>query len=478
MSFGLSRSERLFHSPALSIEETPPAPLASGLMWTLAVFLLGAIAWACIGEIEIVATAPGRLIPDGRVKVLQTIEPALVRAVHVREGQRVKEGDLLIELDPTMSEADLSSSQLRLRQNQQQMARLTREMKGQSLPLAGTGSGTALGGGDPLHLTPGQLATIQAREAAYGAKLAEARASVEEKTKAITAAESTRTKLRLNFALASKRYQQSLALVKDGFFSEAERLKQEQEVVGLEHDLAAQTQLLAQLAASLQEARFRQVAVEQERKVQILAEVEQASKEGAALEAEFAKAQQLNGLKTLRAPVSGVVQSLGVTTLGSAVAANQPLLTIVPENTPLVAEVLLSNNDIGYVKIGQHAEVKLDSFPFTQYGAVAGTVNWISADAEFQNPQALDKQAGASPSSSPNGRNFDSGSSDQRTSGLAYRVQITLAEPNSSIIVKGRTQILQSGMSLQADIQTDRRKLIQLVLSPLEKGWTEGVRVR
>ena len=475
MSVVLSPKERAFHSPALAIEEAPPAPFASGLMWALAVLLLGAIAWACIGEIEIVATAPGRLIPDGRVKVMQTIEPALVRVIHVREGQRVKEGDLLIELDPTLSQADLSSSQQRLQQNQQQMARLMVEMKGQHLPMSVPGGGS--GAARTLALTPDQMATIQAREAAFEAKLAEARASVDEKTKALRAAESTHTKLRLNLGLATKRYQQSLALVKEGFFSEGERLKQEQEVVGLEHDLAAQSQTLAQLAAGLQEARFRQAAVEQERKVQILAEVEQASREGASLQAEFEKAQQLNGLKTLRAPVSGVVQSLGVTTLGSAVAANQPLLTIVPENTPLIAEVFLSNNDIGYVKIGQPVEVKLDSFPFTQYGAVAGRVKWVSADAAFQNPQALDKQTGTGQSASGN-RNFDSSNSDQRTNGLAYRVQIALAGPDASIWVKGRPQALQSGMSLQADIQTDRRRLIQLVLNPLEKGWNEGVRVR
>lgn len=477
MNTVLSPKERAFHSPALAIEETPPAPFASGLMWALAVLLLGAIAWACIGEIEIVATAPGRLIPDGRVKVLQTIEPALVRAIHVREGQRVKEGDLLIELDPTLSQADLSSSQQRLQQNQQQMARLMVEMRGQHLPMSAQGSGTGAVRTAPA-LTPDQMATIQAREAAFEAKLAEAKASVDEKTKALKAAESTHTKLRLNLGLATKRYQQSLALVKEGFFSEGERLKQEQEVVGLEHDLAAQSQTLAQLAAGLQEARFRQAAVEQERKVQILAEVEQASREGASLQAEFEKAQQLNGLKTLRAPVSGVVQSIGVTTLGSAVAANQPLLTIVPENTPLIAEVLLSNNDIGYVRIGQSVEVKLDSFPFTQYGAVAGTVKWISADAEFQNPQALDKQTGTGQSASSSNRNFDSSNSDQRTNGLAYRVQIALAGPDASIWVKGHQQPLQSGMSLQADIQTDRRRLIQLVLNPLEKGWNEGVRVR
>jgi hemolysin D len=475
MTMLLSAKERTFHSPALAIIDTPAAPMASGLLWALAALLLGAIAWACIGEIEIVATASGRLIPDGRVKVLQTIEPALVRAVHVREGQRVKEGDLLIELDPTMSQADLSSSQQRLQQNQQQMDRLGIELKAQRLlqALGGDAQRKAQLG----TLTPGQLATIQAREAAYEAKLAEARATVEEKTKAITSAEATHTKLRINFELASKRYQQSLALVKEGFFSEAERLKQQQEVVSLEHDLAAQIQTLGQLRASLQEARHRQAVVEQERKVQILAEVEQASKEGMALQAEYAKAQQLNALKTLRAPVSGVVQSIGITTLGSAVAANQPLLTIVPENTPLIAEVFLSNNDIGYVRLGQPVELKLDSFPFTQYGAVAGTVKWISADAEFQNPQALDRQGGSGRAGSAS-QILGSDIPDQRAGGLTYRAQIALAPGDASIVIKGRPQALRSGMSLQADIQTDRRKLIQLLLNPLEKGWTEGVGVR
>lgn len=471
MSSALTPRERTFHSPALAIVETPPAPFATGLLWAMAGLLLGGIAWACIGEIEVVATAPGRLIPDGRIKVLQTMEPAIVRAIHVREGQRVKEGDLLIELDPTMVAADLVSSRLRLSQNQEQMARLNMELRSQALaPVRGEEPSRAAAN----LLSPSELATIQAREAFHAARLAEARAAVEEKNKAITSAEATQTKLRLNFDLASRRYKQSLALVKEGFFSEAERLKQQQEVVSLEHDLAAQTQTLAQLHAGLEEARHRLTAVEQERKVQILAEVEQARKEGAALQAEFAKAEQLNALKALRAPADGVVQNIGVSTVGSAVAANQPLITMVPEGTPLVAEVHLSNQDIGYVKVGQPVELKLDSFPFTQYGTVPGTVKWISADAEFQNPQALDRQGGAVGSSA---RMTGADNTDQRSSSLTYRVQI-LPAPDATIQLKGRPQALHAGMSLQADIQTDRRKLIQLLLNPLEKGWNEGVRVR
>ena len=472
MTAGLNSREQAFYTPAMAIVEAPPSPFASGLLWAMAALLLGAIVWASVGEIEIVATAPGRLIPDGRIKVVQTFEPALIQAIHVREGQRVREGDLLIELDPTMSRADLSSSRERLQQNQDQMARLAVELRGQTLPS-----------GDPTRvaaaaLTPGQLATVQAREALYVAKLAEARASVEEKVKAIASAAATRTKLRLNFDLANQRYQKSLALVKEGFFSEAERLKQQQEVVSFEQDLAAQIQTLAQLQAGLEEARHRQTAIEQERKVQILTDVELASKEGSMLQAEHAKALQLNALKTLRAPVSGIVQSINVTTLGSAVAANQPLLTLVPEDTPLIAEIRLSNNDIGYVRLGQPVELKLDSFPFTQYGAVAGKVKWISPDAEFQNPQALDRQGGAIGSSNGAQSSAAEGSEQQRAGGLTYRVQVSLDSAQPGLLVKGQVQPLQSGMSLQADIQTDRRKLIQLLLNPLEKGWNEGTRVR
>lgn len=442
----LTARERAFHAPILATAGTPAAPFAGALLRALAALLAGGIAWASIGEMEIVASAPGQLIPEGRVKVLQTIEPAWVRAIHVREGQHVEAGQLLLELDPTMAQADLDSSHQRLRQNREQAARLAAEL--------GARPGAA-------SLSDTQQATRDAREAAHAATLSAARAAVQEKTRALAAARSVETKLRLNLELASRRYAQNLVLFKEGFFSEAERMKQQQEVLSLQHDLAAHVETLAQLQAALDEARHRQTMVEQERRVQILAEAEQAAREGYALQAEYDKAERMNAAKTLLAPVAGIVQSLGVSTLGSAVAANQPLVTLVPDGMPLIAEVQLSNQDIGYVKAGQVVELKLDSFPFTQYGTVEGRVSWISADAELQN--------GASSGSAP-------APGAQRAQGLSYRVHITPTGP--ALLRRGEPVRLQAGMSLRADIQTDRRKLIRFILDPLQKGLGEGLRVR
>ncbi len=101
-----NKEELAFLPAALEIVETPPPPVAGAIGGTIIVLFVLALAWACFGKVDIVASASGKILPSGRTKVIQPFETGVVRAIHVHDGQTVKAGDVLIELDPTMNDAE------------------------------------------------------------------------------------------------------------------------------------------------------------------------------------------------------------------------------------------------------------------------------------------------------------------------------------------------------------------------------------
>ena len=152
-------------------------------------------------------------------------------------------------------------------------------------------------------------------------------------------------------------------------------------------------------------------------------------------------------LQTLRAPVNGVVQQLAVHTLGGVVQTAQQLMVIVPEDVGLEAEVLVLNKDVGFVRAGQEVEIKVDSFPYTRYGTLSGTVVHVSRDAVKDEQQ-----------------------------GLVFPAQIQMER--ASIIVDGHKTPLQAGMSVVAEIRTGKRRVIDYLLSPLQQYQSEAMKER
>lgn len=433
----LSALEREFLPPLLEIQETPPARLANGALWTVVLLLASALVWAVLGRTEVVATAPGRFIPDGRVKVVQTPETAVVRAIHVREGQSVREGDLLLELDPSLTEADVAALGGRLAHSEAQRRRLLAELEGRPFT-------------DPSPEAPVQRRLQQARLEAHEARLAEARAALDEKTQAVAAAEATLVKLRTSRDLTAARFDKTRTLHESGFVSQAEMLKQRQELASLEGEVVAQEFTLDQYRAARTAAARRLETLERERRAQLMAELDAQRSEGTALQGEFDKSRTLHRLKWLHAPVSGVVQTVGVTSAGAVASPAQPLVVIVPEGTPLLVEARLRNEDAGFVKPGQSVELKIDTFTFTRYGTVPGEVVWVSPDAE---PDPAAPQAPPS-----------------------FRAHIRPQRTEMS--VGAETKALKVGMSVQADVVLESRRVIEFFLSPLAKGWQEAVRLR
>ena len=189
------------------------------------------------------------------------------------------------------------------------------------------------------------------------------------------------------------------------------------------------------------------------------------------LKSDLDKSRQLDAFKTIHAPVSGIIQKVEVTTLGQVVTPAQNLLTIVPDDTPLIVEATLSNQDIGYAQVGQAVEVKVDTFPFQKYGALKGTLVWISPDAEDKNAASsdLDTRSG-----SPTGNT----NSNSLPNNVGYVYKVHIQPDKTTFMVNGKRAPIQAGMTVQADITTDHRKVISFFLSPVTKYLDEGLRVR
>ena len=461
----LTPLEREFLPPLLEIQETPPSPVHRWTLWTIIGLVLSLITWASIGTISVVATAPGKFIPDGRVKEVQPLEPSIVKAIHVKEGQRVRQGDLLLELDPTLSAAELTANADKYGFNQLEQARLAAE-------LAPNTSAQLSKSGQPASRIALEERIRRSRERAHETKLAAARAAVEEKTEALAAATATLKKYRETTAIASERESSARSLVESGAISRADYLQLKEDLAQNSNDLAAQEKTVQQAHAAVVEAQRAAEQVQRDRVVDLYSDLDQRVTNEPALKGDLDKSRELYQLKWLRAPVDGVVQKVDVTTIGQVVTPAQSLLTIVPDGTPLIVEATVTNEDIGYVKIGQAVEIKVDTFPFQKYGSLKGTLTWISPDAEDKAAASkdTDTRSGAGSTHEP------MQTADNPNAGYVYKVHVRTDQ--SEFLVSGHPRSVQSGMTVQADITTDQRRVIEFFLSPVIKYMDEGLKVR
>lgn len=463
----LTAQEREFLPPLLEIQETPPSPLKRWVLWSIIALVVALIVWATVGKISIVATAPGKFIPDGRVKELQPLESSIVKAIHVKEGQQVKQGDLLLELDPTLNQAELAANADKYGFNKLEQARLTAELN--------NGAAHYTAADQPAARVALEEHMRRARLQAHATKLAEAKATVDEKTAALAAAEATLKKYEETSAIAAEREASARPLVDTGAISRVDYLQLKEDLAQNRNDLAAQEKTVQQARAAIDGAQRALEEVERDRAADIYKDLDQRVTDEPALKGDMEKAQRLYDLKWLRAPVSGFVQKVDVTTVGQVVTPAQSLVTIVPDGTPLVVEATVSNEDIGYLKIGQPVEVKVDTFPFQRYGSLKGTLISISPDAEDKAAASrdTDTRAGANNSQS-NDSSRDPNTSPN--SGYVYKVHIRTADAH--FVVDGESRPVLSGMTVQADITTDRRRVIDFFLSPVVKYLDEGMKVR
>jgi len=459
-----AETELAFLPAALEIVETPPSPIGRAIGVTvIAVFCL-ALLWASFGTVDIVATASGKIVPSGRTKVIQPFETGVVSAIHVRDGQKVKAGEVLIELDSTMTDADRDHLKSDLLSSQMEVARLRAAVSGRSDPTEAFvppegASASMIEMNRQLLIS--QVAEHQGKLAALDRQVKQKQAERESIKAAIAKLDATLPVLSQKVEIRKYLYDKDLG-------SKIVWLTDYQELIGLQQEVLVQESRFQEAeaaVAALVETRAQTAAEYRRTRFE---ELTKAQEKAAGLAQDVIKAEKRAKLKALVAPVDGVVQQLSVHTIGGVVTPAQPLLVVVPLDSHLEIEAMVSNRDIGFVHEGQRAEIKIDTFSFTRYGLLHGEVINVSQDAITRDkPQDKpgDKVQGAEVSSSePKGQE------------LSYAARVSL--DRTQMQVEEKLVNLSPGMAVAVEIKTGSRRIMSYLLSPLLRYKQEVLRER
>lgn len=432
-------SEVEFLPAAVEIQETPASPLGRVIIGVIVSFFTLAVIWASLSSIDIVATAHGKIVPGGRVKLVQPMEMGVVRRIYAREGQRVREGDLLLELDPTANQADLGRLEQELSDAQLDALRFQRLQQMAASHLDGEAGMIDIqleaSGHDATRLSL-QKQRLRSQWAEYQARVAAQKNTVLSREADLDVTRAQVKKTEATLPLISSRTNALKGLVAKKLSSKQSWLELEEQRVAQQQELVVLKNRVRQVAASIDEARQQLQSLQAGfRKDQLdqLAETRQRVK---ALQQEKIKAARRTRLQRLTAPVNGVVQQLAVHTVGGVVTPAQELMKIVPESESLEVEAWILNKDIGFVHEGQSAEVKIETFPFTRYGTIDATVTDVSSDA------ITDEQKG-----------------------LVYAGRVMMKQ--ASIRVGEKRVNLSPGMAVTVEVKTGTRRLIEFILAPL-----------
>jgi hemolysin D len=454
------RDEFAFLPAALEIVETPPSPIGRAVSLLIALLFCLAVAWATFGQVDIVTTAPGKIVPSGRTKVLQPFETGVVRAIHVQDGQTVAKGDVLIELDSTISNADRQHLATDLMAAQIDIARLKAALATDEDPDAAFVS--------PADASPVLVATarqlLHDQVAEQRAKLASLDGQRLAKAAERDSYQATIEKIEATIPILQQRVDIRKYLADKEYGSKLTYLETLSDLVAQQKDLPVEQSHLREAAATLKaidDASAQTVAEYRRTRLGELATAEQKAEE---LTQDVIKATERARLQVLTAPVDGMVQQLAVHTVGGVVTPAQALLEVVPADSPLDIEAQVSNRDIGFVHVGQQTEIKVDTFNFTKYGLLHGTVMSVSADA-IPSGKPQDAQA----QSAAQGQN----AVDQD---LVYAARVSLDRDNMDI--DGKDVALLPGMAVTVEIKTGSRRVISYLLSPLMRFRQESLRER
>jgi hemolysin D len=451
-----TRQELAFLPAALEIVETPPAPTGRAIAITIMTVFALAVVWACVSPIDIISSAKGKIVPTGRVKVVQPLETGVVRAINVSDGEHVVAGQELIALDQTADKADVGHIRSDLTGAEVAVARLHAALSDADDPLtafqAPADAPPALVAIERQHLVE-QVNEQRETLASLDRQEAQKRAAADTALAAID-------HLKATIPIVADLFSVYQTLYRDGNGSKVQYLQTQQTLVDQQHQLIEQQSKYNEAKEAIAAITASRKAQVQKYRSDLSDELAKTVTKGSGLEQDLVKAEERNKLQVLRAPADGVVQQLAIHTLGGVVTPAQALLVVVPTDSHLEIEAMLPNHEIGFVHPGQPVELKIDAFTFTQYGLLHGEVVSVSHDsiANQKPPGTPDKTSEGS---------GDQSSSEPPGQELLYAVHISLDHPR--MWVEGNYVDLRSGMAVTAEIKTGSRRVISYLLSPLAR---------
>jgi HlyD family secretion protein len=459
--------EQLTYELGKAVQELPPL-YTRLLAGTISVIVFGAIAWAYFSQIDEVATAPGELIASTQVRPVTSLNGGSIVAVKVREGDRVTKGQVLIQKDPDLQITDVARLTKSTRLIQDDLQRLDAERTG------GTTTGTKV----QDELLSSRLQDYQARQAGAEAEanrqqslidqakvrltrlqdnLVNAKSSVanaktnlaQEREKSLRTLMTPGAVPRVDYLDAQERLtrtQTEITKAQDEVINVQNRITEAQDrVTSLEKDIAAQVQEIRQAEQAYNAARSQAQRVASERQSEILTQYNKRKEELTTIQGQLEQARKQQALETIEAPVAGTIYRVKATK--GPVQSGEELLSILPEGEEMLLEVKVLNRDIGFIRQGMKAKVKMATFPFQEFGTVNGEVMQVSPNA------IVDKELG-----------------------LVFPTRIKLSKHSEN--VRGQEVQFTPGMAATGEIVTRKKSILTFITEPVTRRFNEAFSVR
>jgi hemolysin D len=456
-------ADREFLPAALAIVEEPTSPARIAFTYTLCAMLVAALVWSCLGQLDVYAVASGKIEVPGRTKVVEPLQSGRVIAINAKDGDKVKTGDVLVQLDPTEAQASQIAAAAALTNARAEIARLKVEISAATAAHIDTRPAITWPADIPQDVRQRERAVLDSDLAKLAANLDDLDAQRTEKiaerdkySANIAATKSLITSLAAQLAMTDK-------MTKAGWSSQAQYLQQldpvlqaKESKVSLEGELSTSVKDIAVVDAQIVQTRQTFLNTETSQLASDESNLEQ-------LEQNLVKATEQLREMTLRAPIEGTVQASAVTTIGQVVTSGQQLMDVVPDSDRLQIQAYVLNEDIGFVKPGQPVNIKIDAFPYSRYGSIDGAVVKVANDAISGKQGQQQQMNGSQPPSLDGDTSITTAA--QATQDLVFPVIIKPAQTTMNI--DGKQIPLMSGMTLTAEIKTERRTAISYILSPL-----------
>ncbi len=440
-----TKLEYEFLPSSQEILEKPPSPLGRIVVYLIFIFLSFVILWSYFGKVDKVATGYGKIVPKGKLKIIKPRDGGVITGIHVYDGQKVKKGQLLLELDNVIKKADVDILRERLKVLELEKKHLISELGiensiNEELEVF---NNIKL----KKHMVRYQKMLNEKRKLKFQEKIKTTKLNIEQKNKDKTMAISKMVSLNH----------------KDKYFSNLEKIERESYIKGFsskaewenkkynldlnQQEIVIQKLYIEKLDKSIEESKEKLALIKEEQAAYLIEEIIKKDKEISSLNSELTKADKRFKYQKIYSPVDGIVNGFSTHTLGGVINPAESIITIVPKGTTLIAEIFIKNSDIGFIKLNQEVELKMDTFPFQDYGTIEGKITFISPD-----------------------------SVELKDKNLVYKAQVSLDK--DSLLVGGINKKISPGMTLRSEVKIGRRRIIDFFLSPYKKSLKEALIIR
>lgn len=436
-----------FLPSVIEVLEAPPSPVGRLVMWTILIVVMIALLWSVIGTVDEVVVAPGKIIPVGNNKVVESESQGKISRINVIEGQHVEKGDILIELDRQYTGSDLNRLQKLVSYYKLEVERLGAEIGNKSFtPDIKNYPGLTT---DDIRY---QMELYKQRLSNYSTRIKTAQATVLATQASINVAKAKEEAYRQTLPKLKETEESFRELYNKKAVSKLELQEKELSRIQVEQDFLGSQAEVAKAEADLNQTQQQLASVTSDWMTDIVQRVTETMTNLKSIEEELSKAKAHYNADIIKSPINGLVYDLAVSTIGEIVMPDAKMLSIVPDDAPLEVEAMVSTRDIGLIEddqqgsVGQVTDIKVETYTFQRYGVLTGHVRLMSAES----------------------------TEDKELRSAYYKVYISLDK--TYFLVQGKKNYVSPGMTVMAEIKTRKKRIIEFFLDPFRKYQSEAFR--